>query len=112
MYLFNSRGVARIFQRGGGGGGLKHRDTIRFRHLNIVGCLLKRRPTKREARTPQDPLPPLATPLNSFTLASTAIFNFTQSLLPALTLILLHDLTTSLFSSALDPTLLSAIGIS
>ena len=33
-----------------------------FRHLNIVGCLLKRRPTKGGSRAPQDP-PPLATPL-------------------------------------------------
>ena len=30
----------------------------RFRHLNIVGCLLKRRPTKAGSRAPQDP-PPL-----------------------------------------------------
>ena len=35
----------------------------RFRHLNIVVCLLKRRPTKGGSRTPQDPPPPLATPL-------------------------------------------------
>ena len=34
----------------------------RFHHLNIVGCLLKRRPTKGGSRAPQDP-PPLATPL-------------------------------------------------
>ena len=33
----------------------------RFRHLNIVGCLLKRRPAKGGSRAPQDP--PLATPL-------------------------------------------------
>ena len=33
----------------------------RFRHLNIVGCLLKRRPTKRGSRAPQDP-PPLPSP--------------------------------------------------
>ena len=33
----------------------------RFRHLNIVGCLLKKRPTKKGSRAPQDP--PLATPL-------------------------------------------------
>ena len=26
----------------------------RFRHLNIVGCLLKRRPTKGGSRAPQD----------------------------------------------------------
>ena len=32
----------------------------RFRHLNIVGCLLKRRPTKEESQAPQAPL---ATPL-------------------------------------------------
>ena len=32
-----------------------------FRHLNIVGCLLKRRPTKGGSRAPQDL--PLATPL-------------------------------------------------
>ena len=30
-----------------------------FRHLNIVGCLLKRRPTKGGSRAPQDPPPPL-----------------------------------------------------
>ena len=36
----------------------------RFRHLNIVGCLLKRRPTKGGSRAPQDPTP-LATPLFS-----------------------------------------------
>ena len=34
----------------------------RFRYLNIVGCLLKRRPTKGGSRAPQEP-PPLATPL-------------------------------------------------
>ena len=27
----------------------------RFRHLNIVGCLLKRRSTKGGSRVPQDP---------------------------------------------------------
>ena len=27
----------------------------RFRYLNIVGCLLKRRPTKEGSRAPQDP---------------------------------------------------------
>ena len=26
-----------------------------FRHLNIVGCLLKRRPTKGGSQAPQDP---------------------------------------------------------
>ena len=38
----------------------------RFRHLNIVGCLLKRRPTKGGSRAPQDPPrppAPQATPL-------------------------------------------------
>ena len=30
----------------------------RFRHLNIVGCLLRRRPTKGGSRSPQDPPPP------------------------------------------------------
>ena len=34
-----------------------------FRHLNIVGCLLKRRPTKGGSRAPQDPPPRLATPV-------------------------------------------------
>ena len=36
----------------------------RFRHLNIEGCLVKRRPTKGGSRAPQDP-PPLATPLKA-----------------------------------------------
>ena len=26
-----------------------------FRHLNVVGCLLKRRPNKGGSRAPQDP---------------------------------------------------------
>ena len=34
----------------------------RFRHLNIVGCLLKRRPTKGRTRAPQDPPPPSYAP--------------------------------------------------
>ena len=34
----------------------------RFRHLNIVGCLLKRRPTKGGSRAPQDPPPPSYAP--------------------------------------------------
>ena len=29
-----------------------------FRHVNIVGCLLKRRPTNGGSRAPQDPPPP------------------------------------------------------
>ena len=49
-------GVARIFQRGGGGG---HTDSYRGYssdcHLNIVSCLLTRRLTKRGLRAPQDP---------------------------------------------------------
>ena len=32
----------------------------RFRHLNIVGCLLKRRPTKGGSRAPQDSPPSYA----------------------------------------------------
>ena len=37
----------------------------RFRHLNIVGCLLKRRPTMHGGVTgTPGPPPPLATPLN------------------------------------------------
>ena len=36
----------------------------RFRHLNIVGCLLKRRPTKGGSRAPQDP--PSYAPVASF----------------------------------------------
>ena len=36
----------------------------RFRHLNIVGCLLKRRPTKGGSRAPQDPPPPSYAPVN------------------------------------------------
>ena len=34
----------------------------RFRHLNIVGCLLKRRPTKGGSRAPQ--VPPWLRPWN------------------------------------------------
>jgi len=35
----------------------------RFRHLNIVGCLLKRRPTKGGGGSHGHPRTPLATPL-------------------------------------------------
>ena len=35
----------------------------RFRHLNIVGCLLKRRPSKEGSRAPQDPPPPRYAPV-------------------------------------------------
>ena len=42
----------------------------RFRHLNIVGCLLKRRPTKGGGGGGEGvtgtPGPPLATPLKKF----------------------------------------------
>ena len=34
-----------------------------FRHLDIVGCLLKRRPTKGGSRAPQDPTPPSYAPV-------------------------------------------------
>ena len=37
----------------------------RFRHLNIVGCLLKRRPTKGGSRAPQDPLPSSCAPAST-----------------------------------------------
>ena len=50
-------GVARSFQRGGGGGGhtLSNRVYSRFRNLNIVGCLSEKRLTKGGSRAPQDP---------------------------------------------------------
>ena len=41
----------------------------RFRHLNIVGCLLKRRPTKGGSREPQDPPPPSYAPATVMSLA-------------------------------------------
>ena len=48
-------GVARIFQRGGHT--LSNRGYSRFRNLNIVGCLSKKRLTKGGSRAPQDPPP-------------------------------------------------------
>ena len=39
----------------------------RFRHLNIVGCLLKRRPNKGGSRAPQDPPPPSYAPVKGWT---------------------------------------------
>ena len=38
----------------------------RFHHLNIVGCLLKTRPTKGGSRAPQDP-PPGYAPVAEYT---------------------------------------------
>ena len=32
----------------------------RFRHLNIIGCLLKKRPSKAGSQAPQDPPPSYA----------------------------------------------------
>ena len=58
--------VARIFQKGGGGG---HTESCRGYspdcHLNIVGCLLTRRLTKGGGGVGVTctPGPPLATPL-------------------------------------------------
>ena len=50
------RGVARIFK--GGTHCVKLRVLTSFRHLNIVGCFLKKRLTNGGLRTPQDPSPP------------------------------------------------------
>ena len=59
-----NRGVARIFQRGGGGVTLGQTiSSWRFRHGNIVGCLLKKKAYKGgESRASQDPcLKPFST---------------------------------------------------
>ena len=50
-------GVARIFQRGEGGGGhtVSNRGYSRFRNLNIVGCLRKKRLTKGGHGHPRTP---------------------------------------------------------
>ena len=61
LEVTRSVGVARIFQREGHT--VSNRGYSRFRNLNIVGCLSKKRLTKGRSRAPQDPLPPLATPL-------------------------------------------------
>ena len=50
------RGVARIFK--GGTHCVKLRVLTSFRHLNIVGCFLKKRFTNGGLRAPQDPPPP------------------------------------------------------
>ena len=49
------RGVARIFK--GGTHCVKLRVLTSFRHLNIVGCFLKKRFTNGGLRAPQDPPP-------------------------------------------------------
>ena len=55
-------GVGRIFQRGGHT--LSNRGYSRFRNLNIVGCLSKKRLTKGGGGgVTGTPGPPLATPL-------------------------------------------------
>ena len=50
----HSRGVARIFQRGGGGHTVSNIIVMAFSPRNIVGCFLKKRFTKG-SRAPQDP---------------------------------------------------------
>ena len=54
------RGVARIFK--GGTHCVKLRVLTSFRHLNIVGCFLKKRFTNGGLRAPQDPPLPLLRP--------------------------------------------------
>ena len=47
------RGVARMFQRGGHT--VSNIIVMAFSPRNIVGCLLKKKPTKGGSRAPQDP---------------------------------------------------------
>ena len=49
------RGVARIFQRGGGGHTVSNIIVMAFSPRNIVGCLLEKGLTKGGSRAPQDP---------------------------------------------------------
>ena len=53
--LLQSMGIARIFQRGGGGHTESYRGYSLDCHLNIVGCLLTKRLTKGGSHAPQDP---------------------------------------------------------
>ena len=67
LYLTDVRGVARIFQTGGGGGvTLCQTSSWRFRHGILFSLkedfFLKKRLTKGGSRAPQDP--PVATPLD------------------------------------------------
>ena len=51
-------GVARSFQRGGGGHTGSNNIVMAFSPRNIVGYLLKKRLTKGGSQAPQDPPPP------------------------------------------------------
>ena len=54
--LLGCRGVARIFQRGGGGHTGSNNIVMAFSPRNVVGCLLKKRLTKGGgAQAPKDP---------------------------------------------------------
>ena len=57
------QGRSQDFSKGGGGHILSNIIVMAFSPRNIVGCLLKKRLTKGVSRAPQDPPPPLATPL-------------------------------------------------
>ena len=59
-------GVARIFQRRGEGHTVSNRGYSRFRNLNIVGCLSKKRLTKGGGGGHGQPRTTLATPLQFF----------------------------------------------
>ena len=62
-FINGYHGRSQDFSKGGGGGyTVSNRGYSRFRNLNIVGCLSKKRLTEGGSRAPQDP-PPLATPL-------------------------------------------------
>ena len=59
--MMTDRGVAKIFQRGGGGHTGSNNIVMAFSPRNIVGCLLKKRFTKGGGH--RHPRTPLATPL-------------------------------------------------
>ena len=72
--IYTSRGVARIFQGAGGGGGHLGSNNIvmAFSPGNCVGYLLKKRLTKGGHGHPRTPL---ATPLTSYATLSSGMYH-------------------------------------
>ena len=82
-----SRGVARIFQRGGHTG--SNNIVMAFSPRNIVGCLLKKGLTKGGSRAPQDPpsYAPDVIPWNQINIVLTLISLLELNQLPGVSFI-------------------------
>ena len=74
----------------------------RFHHLNIVGCLLKRRPTKGGSWAPQDPPPPSYAPVDNKQCVVLLVMDLSAAFVTVDHKILLHRLRSAYVASVLS----------